>query len=161
VREPFSSRGSYVHPQVHKMEDGVIVAITMGCMLLLFSVQCACACREIHRNPPKLPTTVQHLEAGDASDGWSPTDVNPLSYTQDEGGTTLDLPSSAVTQENTMVLPPPAVTQDHEGGNTLVLPPPAVIQDKYGYNSGHPNFQSSTLLPMYMDGSDGKSDNVR
>jgi len=40
---------------------------------------------------------------------------------------------------NTLVLLPPAVTQDHEAGITLVLPPPTVMQDKYGDNSGRPN----------------------
>jgi hypothetical protein len=144
------------------MEDKMIVAITIICAFLILSLQCACACREIHRNPLELPLpmTVQHLEAGDTSDGWNPTDVNPPSYAQNEGGNNLDVPPLAVTQDgrgNTLVLPPPAVTQDHEGGNTLVLPPPAVIQEKYGYNSGRPNLQSSTLLPMYMDGSDGRS----
>lgn len=78
-------------------------------------------------NPPEAPppTTAQQLEAGDGSDDCSPTDFNP-----------------------------PARDQD-EGGNTLALPPPAVTQDKYGYNSGRPHLQSSTLLPMCMDGSDG------
>jgi hypothetical protein len=141
------------------MEYKAIIAITVICLFLLISLECACAFREIPPDPPELPlpTTVQQLEAGDTSDGRSSTDVNPPSYAQDEGGNTLDLPPPAVTQDggNTFVLPPPAVTQDHEGGNTLVLPPPAVMQDKYGYNSGRPNLRSSTLLPMYMDGSDG------
>ena len=53
---------------------------------------------------------------------------------------------------NILALPPPAVTQD-EGGNTLTLPPPAVTQNKYGYNSELLHLQSSTLLPVYMDGS--------
>ena len=158
----------------HRMEDKTIIAITVTitCLFLLVFLECASAfCFSPNPLELPLPTTVQQLEAGDTSDGWSPPDANPLSCAQDEGRNTLDLPPPAVTQDGggkTLVLPPPAMTQDHEGGNTLVLPPPAVMQDKHGYNSGRPNLQSSTLLPMYMDGSDGKlpvkrrkSDNVR
>jgi hypothetical protein len=148
------------------MKDIAVIAICIMCMfLVLFSV-CACTALGATLNslyPPELPllpmTAQLQLEAGDASDGCSPTDVNPPVYTQDEGRKFLALPPPAVTQDeggNTLVVPPPAVTQD-EGGNTLVLPPPAVIQDKYEYNSGRPHSQSSTFLPVYMDGSDGSN----
>jgi hypothetical protein len=60
-----------------------------------------------------LPTTAQQLEAGDGSDGCSPTDVNPPAYARDEGG------------------------------NTLALAPPAVTKSKYGFKSGRPHLQSS------------------
>ena len=163
-------------PHVHKMEENTVIAITITCVFLILFANCACTVLEATSDPPELPllpTTAQQLQAEDASDGCSPTDVSPPMYTQgegryflalpspavaqDEGGNILALPSPAVTQDeggHTLVLPPPAVTQD-ERGNTLVLPPLAVTQDKYGYNSGIPHLQSSTLLPVYMDGSDG------
>jgi len=161
LRQVSGLEGQYVHlPQVHRMGYKVIIAITIIFLFLFACVPFVCAFWKISPDHPELPlpTTVQQLEAGDTSDGRSSTDVNPPSYAQDEGGNTLDLPPPAVTQDgggNTLVLPPPAVTQDHEGENTLVLSPPAVMQDKYGYNLGRPNLRSSTLLPMYMDGSDG------
>jgi len=160
------------------MEENTVIAITLTCVFLILFASCACTVLEFKAtsNPPELPllpTTAQQLQAEDASDGCSPTDVSPPVYTQGEGRNFLALPSPAVAQDeggNILALPPPAVTQD-EGGHTLVLPPPAVTQDergntlpplamtqnKYGYNSGIPHLQSSTLLPVYMDGSDGRS----
>jgi hypothetical protein len=75
--------------------------------------------------PVELPLPEQ-LEVGDTSDGCGATDADE----------------------------PPAYAQD-EGGERLVLPPlPGVAQNTGGSNSERPHQQSSTLLPMYMDGSD-------
>ena len=133
-------------PQVHIMQDKAFIVITIiGLFLVLFAVFACTILAATLNGPPKLsilPTlTAQQHEAGDASDGCNPTDVNPPMYTQDEGG-------------NTLALPPPAVTRDERGNTTLVLPP-AVTQNKCGYNSGRPHFQSSTFLPVHMDSSDG------
>jgi hypothetical protein len=109
------------------MQENTIIAIVITIMFLVLFLNCASSfLPEATLNSPEEPppTTAQQLEAGDASDDCSPTDVNLLACAQDEGG------------------------------NTLALPPPAVTQDKFGYNSGRPHLQSSTLPPMYMDGSD-------
>ena len=133
----------------------MVIAVIVTLLFLVFFAQCAFAILKGPRKCPLQPTA-QQLEAGDASDGCSPTDVDPPMYAQDEKGSIFSLPPPAGTQDgegNTLVLPPPAVTQD-ERGNTLVLPPPAVMRNKDGYNSGCPHSQSSTSLPMYIDGSD-------
>jgi len=105
----------------------MVIAISIIISFLVLFLEFSCAVLGATMNSPEEPppTTAQQLEAGDASDNCSPTDVNP-----------------------------PACAQD-EGENNLALPPPAVTQDKYGYNSGRPHLQSSTLPPMYMDASDG------
>jgi len=138
------------------MEETLVITIIITCVILSLLAG-SVLCVVLTSDPPLLPTTAQQVKAEDGSDGCSPTDVNPPVHTQGEGMNILALPPPAVTQDeggNTLVLPPLAVTPD-ESGNTLVFPPPGVTQNKYGYNSGLPHLQSSTLLPVYMDGSDG------
>ena len=149
------------------MKESIIIAITITCVFLILFASTVLEFLEATSDPPELPllpTTAQQLQAQDASDGCSPTDVSPPVYTQGED--LLALPSPAMAQDeggNILAPPPPAMTQDEGGhtlvlpplatqgerGNTLVLPPLAMTQNKYGYNLGIPHLQSSTCLCIW------------
>ena len=132
------------------MKGNTIVGIVAGCVFsfifVLFLLQAFCCNRSSRYNNryrrrrrttysyapttitsiPPIPTPAQ--ETGDASDGRSATNSNALAIIQDNDG-----------KVKRVALPPPTATRDKGRSNNL----------------GRPNQQPSTLLPMYMDGSDG------
>ena len=134
---------------LRRMNDGAILAIVFSSYIGVFVLMCIlgalwdCHCRRPRRkrarttlNAPlesPLPTSVQ--KTGDAIDGC------------DETETEIETEASAppYTKDGSLVLPPP--------------PPPAMMRESSGFSLGPPHRQSSsstgsTLLPMYMDGSE-------
>lgn len=66
----------------------------------------------------------------------------------------LPLPEQLEVGDATDVDEPPAYDQDEGGERLILVLLPGVAQNTGGSNLGRPHQQSSTLLPMYMDGSD-------
>lgn len=131
-------------PQVHGTQDDTAVFVILTAVFWLFFLalagQAGHESKSKSKNhiatlqaPALAPTTsAQQLESGDASDNYGDTDINesePPAYTQDEGG--------------------------KEQGKGLDLPSSSMKQNTGEFNSGRAHLlESSTLLPMYMDGSD-------
>jgi hypothetical protein len=131
-------------PKVHiTKDDAISIAIFTGVIIWLLLIMCAGLAGHDSKTKrpraakatPKSPAPLSaQLEARDGSEGCSATnfdDSDPPAYAQDEG------------------------RKGKEKEKSLDLPPPVVIQNTGGSNSGRAHFsESSTLLPMYMDGSD-------
>lgn len=113
------------------MTDEAVMALVFSLLIGLPLLLCLCACCQTRAKPTPIPIPI------------------PEPTTAQQTGDASDVASGVFSATDTSA---PTFTQDR----SLDLPPPAVMRQNGGYSLRQQLSSSAgtTLLPMYMDGSD-------